>query len=481
MKKKVHIIGIVGQLSGPLAKALKDNGWEVTGSDQEKVYPPITTYLDENKISYTRGFREDNITEDLDLVILGGISVGSFVPDSRENLEINKARSLGLKIISQAQALKELLIKKESIVVAGTYGKTTITAMLVAIFEKAGLDPSYMFGGISKGFADPLKITDSVWSIVEGDEYLAPDLEKKPKFLYYQPKYTVLTAARWEHQDVYQKEKDYWRVFKKLVALIPQDGFILANRSGENADEVLKDFKGKKIFYNLQKALGVEWWAEGIKLEEKGSSFLIVSKTGLKASVNLKVLGKHNIENALGASALALSLGVDEKYVKQGLESFLGIKRRLEMLGSWGEAVLIDDISQSKPRVVAALRAIKDHFKEKRIIVVFDPHYSGLLYKASLVDYPGMFDLAGKVIISRVSFKKEISKKDRVLGKDIVEKIKQTQKEVKYLPLEEELVNEVMAYIKKGDVIVFMSSGGLYGEKIKKEIIKQLRNRVKIS
>ena len=481
MKKKVHIIGVAGQLSGPLAKALEDNDWQVTGSDQKQVYPPITDYLDNNKISYTRGFNQDNISKDLDLVILAGIAVGSFVPDSRENPEIDKARQLGLKIISQAEAIQKLLIKKESIVVAGTYGKTTTTAMLVAIFKKAGFDPSYMFGGISKGVTNPLAITDSIWSIVEGDEYLAAGKERQPKFLYYQPKYLILTAARWEHQDVYKKRGDYWVAFKKLLSLIPEDGFVLANKSGENIDKVLTSFKGRKVFYSLKKVKEAKWWVEDIKLGEKGSNFLIVNKQGLKISIKLKVLGRHNIENALVAGALALSLGVGEKAVRQGLKSFMGIKRRLEIIGCWKEVTVIDDISQTRPRVKAALRAIKDHFPQKRILVIFDPHYSGLLYKPSLNDYPGMFDLAGKVIISRVSFKKEISKKDRVLGKDIVEKISQTQKRASYLPLKKELIREVTEYLKEGDVVVFMSSGGLYGEGIKKEVIKQLRNRVKIS
>jgi len=478
-KKKVHIIGIAGQLSGPLAKALKDKGWQVTGSDQKKVYPPITTYLKNNQISYTRGFSEDNISKDLDLVILAGIAVGSFVPDSRENLEINKARKLGLKIISQAEAIQRLLIKKESIVVAGTYGKTTTTAMLVSIFKKAKLDPSFMIGGISKNLEHPLRIADSNYSIVEGDEYLAAGKERKPKFLYYQPKYLLLTAARWEHQDVYKSREDYWEAFKKLISLIPDNGFVLANHSGENIDRVLESFGGRKIFYGLKKAEGVDWWAEDIQLGEKGSSFSIVGENGLRVLITLKVLGKHNIENALAAGALALSLGVKEEVVKLGLEDFLGIKRRLEVLGSWNGVTLIDDVSQSKPRVVAALRAVKEHYSKARVLVIFDPHYSGLLYKSSLDDYPGAFDLAERVLISRVRFKKEISKEERVLGKDILEKVKKTQKNAYYLPLEEELTNEASKYLRNGDVVVFMSSGGLYGEEIKKAIIGKLKEREK--
>ncbi|MFH1601825.1 MAG: Mur ligase family protein [Candidatus Shapirobacteria bacterium] len=475
--KKVHIIGVAGQLTGPLAGAFKAMGWKVTGSDQKKIYPPLTTYLEKNNISYTRGFNLSNISKSLDLVVTGGSVFSSMGNGGKPNIELDKARKLGLKIISQAGALQKILIKQNSIVVAGTYGKTTTTAMVSAILKKAGFNPSHMFGGIAKNSQDPLRITDSNWSIVEGDEYLASDFNYKPKFLYYRPKYLLLTAARWEHQDVYKKEKDYLDAFKKLISLVPFRGFILANKSGENLSEVLKNFTGKIIFYNLKKRKGVDWWTENISLDKTGSRFVLKNKQGLQVALALNLLGKHNIENALSAASLGMALGADKKHVQKALKSFRGIKRRLEILGTFSGVTVVDDFSQSRPRAQAALLALKDHFPNSRLVVIYDPHYSGLLYRSSLDDYPGMFDLANRVLVSRVSFRRAVSKKERVLGRDIIEKIRLTQKNARYLPLEEEIVDQAIESVRSGDVLAIMSSGGQRAERIKRGIIAKLKKR----
>lgn len=475
MKKKVHIIGVAGQLSGPLAKTLQDNDWQVTGSDHSNIYPPATDYLEVNKIEYSRGYSAKNIKKNLDLVIVAGSAL-AYDP---QNPEVIRAKKLGLKVISQAQAIRQVVIKKNSIVVAGTYGKTTTTAMLVSIFKKANLNPSYMFGGMTKDLTDPLRITNSDWSIVEGDEYPTLGFNPRSKFLFYRPSYLILTAARWEHQDVFKTEKDYLATFKKLLKLIPENGFVLASKSGKNVLKILKRFAGKKLFYSAVKNEKGNWRAGSIELSKQGSKFLLSGKNGQKLLLRLRVLGKHNVENAVAAAGLALELGLDKQAVRQGLESFLGLQRRLETLGKFNGVTVIKDVSQTKPRVAAALQALQDHFPKKRVLVVFDPHCSGLFYRASLKDYPGMFDRADMVIISQVTFKKEIPKKERVLGKDIVAMVKKTQPRVKYLPVGKDLVGEVLRFVRPTDVIIFMSSGGLRGEKIRNEIIAKLKEREK--
>jgi len=468
-KRRVHIIGVAGQLSAPLAGALKNKGWQVTGSDQPAVYPPVTDYLTAHKISYTRGYSPKNITPNLDLVIVAG-SAFHYNP---RNPEVGKAKRMGIKIISQSEAVAKFVVKKNSLVVAGSHGKTTTTAMLVSIFEKANLNPSFMFGGITKDLKDPLKITDSDWSIVEGDEYPTFGFNLKSKFCHYRPRDVILTACHWEHQDIYKTEASYLKAFIKFLNLVPNKGKILACSSGKNIKRVLEKTKKTAILYDVNPGNQTDWWADNALLTLTGSEFLLRNKRGFSLTINLKVLGRHNIQNAVGAAGLSLELGISKKAVVGGLSSFIGLQRRLEIIGKYGEITLIRDISQTKPRVTATLRAIQEHFPGKRIIVVFYPHYSGFRYKSSLAEFSGMFDNADEIIITRVMFKKEIDKKNRVLGKNIVQVISQTQPNVAYLPIDDDVVDNVLKAVKPGSIVVLMSSGNYRA--IDEKIIKRLR------
>jgi UDP-N-acetylmuramate: L-alanyl-gamma-D-glutamyl-meso-diaminopimelate ligase len=466
-KRKVHIIGIAGNLSAPLAKAFLKMGWKVTGSDHPHVYPPATDYLDSLNIKWSRGYRRENISHDLDLVVIAG---SALLYDAK-NPEFLEAKRLQLKIISQAEAVGRFVVKENSIVVAGTYGKSTTTAMLVNIFEEAGRKPSFMFGALLIDGSDPLKITASSWSIVEGDEYPTLHFDPRPKFLLYSPKFLILTAARWEHKDVYKKEEDYLKVFRRLLEIIPQDGRVIASLRGENIPELTENIKIKD-YYSLNRQPKSFGWAEGVKLYPAGSSFYFNSRNlKRRIKIRLNILGRHNIENAVAAASLASLLGISPQQIAAGLESFTGLKKRLEIIGNFGGVTLVKDVSQTKPRIEAALQALRKHFPDGRLLVIFYPHHSGLQERSSLIDYPGTFDLADEVIVTKVVFKKGITGDKRVLGKDIVDFISKTQPNVKYIPLDDEIVCYLANHLREKDVAVFMSSGG-YREIINRLIAK---------
>jgi UDP-N-acetylmuramate: L-alanyl-gamma-D-glutamyl-meso-diaminopimelate ligase len=466
--KKVHIIGIAGNLSAPLAKAFLKMGWKVSGSDHPYVYPPATDYLDSLAINWSKGYHKENISSDLDLVVIAGSAL-LFDPQNPEYLE---ARRLGLKIISQAEAIGKFVVKKNSIVVAGTYGKSTTTAMLVKIFEKGGKRPSFMFGALPLDDSDPLRIRKSAWSIVEGDEYPTLHFDPRPKFFLYSPKFLILTAARWEHKDVYRSESDYLKVFRQLLKIVPQDGQVVASLSGENVLFLTKNIKPKKGYYSLKQQPESFWWAEKVELCRNGSRFYLNGRNlKRQIKIKLKVLGRHNIENAIAAAALSLSLGVSPEAIRLGLESFAGLRKRLEIIGNFRGITLVKDVSQTKPRIQAALRALKEHFPDGRLVVVFYPHHSGLQERSSLPDYPGTFDLADEVVVTKVVFRKNIPSNERVLGKDIVSFVSKTQPNVSYIPLDEEVVDYLTKCLRKQDVVVFMSSGG-YRQIIERLIVE---------
>ena len=470
-KKSVHIIGIAGKLSAPLAKALKDLGWEVTGSDQPNVYPPVTDYLEKWQIPYTRGYYRENIKDNLDLVIVAG----SAFHYQENNPEVQEAIRKKIPLISQAQAISRFVIKKNSIVVAGSFGKTTITAMLVSIFKEAGKKFSYMFGGMTKDELLPLQIVPSQWSIVEGDEYPTFGFDNRPKFWHYRPRWAILTACHWEHQDVYHSPRDYQAAFKKFLSLLPKEGKIFASFRGENVRKVVAQAEKETIFYSLYPEEGVEWWGEEKRFSSRGSSFTLIRKGKKVLSCSLRVLGEHNIENAIAAAALSLTLGISPSAVKKGLAKFRGLRRRLEIVTTVGGIKIIRDISQTKPRVQGALKALRLHFPHSSIKVIFYPHYSAFRYRSSLREFKGMFAGASEVAITRVVFKKGIAKSQRVLGKDIVQAAKLPSVRVNYLPLDEDVVEWAVKGIRKGDIIVLMSSGNYRG--IDEKIVERLKKK----
>src|SRR3989338_6699490 len=201
MKKKLYIIGICGRTMAPLAKMFKDMGWDVSGSDHH-AYPPNTDYLDKNQIPYFNSFSADHIKPDVDLVVIGGIAyhVGDINP------EVDEAKRLGLTVKSYPEIFHEYLEKPESIVVIGTYGKTTIGALLAWILETAGLNPSFDIAEITENFREGTRNTESQYSIIHGDEHPTLGYSDLPKFAYFSPKYLLLTTALWDHFNIYPTE-----------------------------------------------------------------------------------------------------------------------------------------------------------------------------------------------------------------------------------------------------------------------------------
>jgi UDP-N-acetylmuramate: L-alanyl-gamma-D-glutamyl-meso-diaminopimelate ligase len=446
---KVHIIGIAGVLSGALAVELKKQGWEVSGSDKEKIYPPVSLLLEKNSIKVFPGYSEKNLKENIDLVIVAG----SALLVDKNNPEVSRAKQLSKEVISQAQAIEKFVIKKESLVIAGTYGKTTTTSLCASILQKYGLDPSYMIGGVAIDIDySSLKITSSEWSVVEGDEYPTLHFDNRPKFLLYHPKYLVLTSAIWEHPDVYKSEREYLAEFKKLISQIPDDGFILANSEDRNLQNILQGAK-HVFWYSLRRGHKSDFWGENIVLGQNGISMDICSSRK-KISISSKMMGMHNAENIVSASGAAILLGIDEQAISQGITSAPMIRKRMQIIENIDNQVIIHDFSQTKPRIQAAIQSAKDHFPDHKIIVCFYPHYSGWKEKESLNGLSETFENADKVIITKVSYAKGKDKK--VTGSKIKNLIGE---KATYLPLDKDVPDTIIKSLGPKSVIIFMSSG----------------------
>lgn len=420
--KKAYFIGIAGTIMAPLAKVFLDLGWEVSGSDQEKIYPPVSTYLDENKIKYYKGYSEQNINTPFDLVIAGR----SALMADKNNPEYLKAKNLVDKVFSYPEILRDYLIKENSIVVTGTFGKSTTTALISWILINAGLNPSYAFGGEPINFSDGTKITVSKYSVVEGDETPALGENDPPKFMYYKPKYLLLTATQFDHPEVYKTKEGYINAYIKLVEMLPKDGV---------------------LFYDPKKV--------DKKVINAGQCQKMEFLTDFETKINERFK-----ESGLRAITLCNFLGIDPLIIKDSVLSFKGLKGRLEFLGEYGERLLYYDLSQHPSKVSLALNAIKNQNNKGRVFVVFNPSATSLKYKDGLSGYFDAFSGVDKVYIAKVNYLSSVSGENRVKGTDLMEAFGGSNRII-YEPIEEKIIARLKKDTKTDDIIIFMSSGGL--------------------
>jgi UDP-N-acetylmuramate: L-alanyl-gamma-D-glutamyl-meso-diaminopimelate ligase len=461
-KKKAYFIGIAGKAMSALANSFGEQGWEVLGSDHKGIYPPVSTYLQEKGLKYTEGYSEKNLPSEVDLVVVGR----SPLMIDPQNPEYLKAKKQRFTVKSYPEVVREYLVKENSVVVAGTYGKTTITALLSYILEKAGLNPCFLIGGIPLNFENGVRITDSNFSVVEGDEPPALFKGDPSKFMFYKPKYLVLTATIYDHPEVFKTEKEYRQAFIDLVKLLPKDGLIVYNKEN-TSPRVLENFSGKKISYSFNDP-SCDYFVSEVSFGQM-TSFKIKGEV-LKTCL----LGKHNLENICAAFALASELGIKNEIIAEATAQFKGVKTRLEFLGTAGGRIFYWDFAQHPAKVKGTLEALRTHFPDKKIIGVYDPKTTGLKYKESLGWFKDSFKQADEVIVAKVGFIKDVPAEQRVSGKDLVEAISRSQRKCFYEPFSEKITEYLISNTKKGDIVVFMSSGGMDFTNFIKKTVKEI-------
>jgi len=433
----IHILGIAGSMTAPLAIALKKQGHFVTGSDQQKIYPPFSGQLKRAKIPVN----QTPINSNIDLAIIGS----SFLAFNRSREEFTQIKTQKIPYISATKYLATHLAKENSILVAGAYGKTTISAALSYLLEKASFRPSYMFGGQSLNHLPSLKFSNSSWSVIEADESIN-GLDTKAKFLYYPVKYLILTSVYWEHKDSYRDSESNFNAFKNLVKKIPPDGLLVYNQNEKSLNKLLPFARCQVFPYD---------------------------QTKLKN----KLIGKYNQQNLAAVETLASLLQINPKIIASSLNSFKGVRRRLEIKAKINNIVFIDDYAQSATRIKSALKAIKDNYPRSKIKVFYEPHASFLQYKSNLKELSTVFDQATEIVIYRLKFSPNKGAKDRICAKDYLSTIAHSL----YIPLETEVLKHYQNSLHEGEILVHFSSGGAEGLKIFQKIINLSKKNVKIN
>jgi UDP-N-acetylmuramate: L-alanyl-gamma-D-glutamyl-meso-diaminopimelate ligase len=468
LPKRVHVIGICGVATSALAIAFHKRGVKVTGSDKG-FFPPVSTELEKHKVPFYAGWHPEKMTEHgVPDVIIVGTASGS------QNPETAYAKEHNIPMYSFAEAIGEFFAKENSIVCVGTWGKTSSSALLSFILDHASWDPTYMFGGVSLSHESSARLTESQWSVFEGDEYKSSPTDPTAKFFYYKPTHLLLTAVSWDHADLYPTEKEYFAAFEKLLGNIPPAGFITACADHGGVQKILGIFKGKKVTYGREGGKGMYTYS-GVTQSTTGID-LNISFGEKVYQIHSPMLGAYQAENITGCFAMAHSLDIEPEKIIEAISLFKGLKRRLEKrldgTGSTSGVTVLDDIAHSPEKASSVLATLREIYSRK-IITVFEPNIGGRS-RESAGKYDNAFKNSDIVLIPRLTKLKvaEDAKEQPMDGEELAKTIMKTHPNVVYIDADDQVVAFLQQQTKKGDVIAFLGSHGFRG--MIEEVVKIL-------
>ncbi|HEY4717178.1 MAG TPA: UDP-N-acetylmuramate--L-alanine ligase [bacterium] len=455
----IYLMGIAGVGMGNLAGMLKSRGVNVRGSDKQ-LYPPMKEYLEGLKIDTKIGFSPENLLPAPDIIIVGNVI-------SRDNPEVQEMRRRGIPFLSMAEAIRRFfLMEREVVVVAGTHGKTTSTAMLGWLLASAGRDPSVFLGGVSRNFNSGFRLGKGKYFVIEGDEYDTAFFDKGPKFLHYNPENLLLTTVEFDHGDIYESLDDVKNAFKKLIEILPNNGYIAYGGYSPVAVELLKDCRISSEGFGDN---GL-WQADDIKIENSSAEFTVLKDKKIFGRFRWKLIGNHNITNCLGAIAIADRIGLSVKEIAAGIESFRGVKRRQEIAGEYRGILLIDDFAHHPTEVRETISAVKLFYPERRLWAVFEPRSNTSRRNYFQKDYPSSFKKADITVISGIYNPDALANGIRLNPQKIVKDLCSEAKDAFYKESVNEIVDLIADNALKGDIVLIMSNGS-FGD-----IVNKLKN-----
>ena len=448
--KHIHLMGICGTAMASLAGVLKQKGYHVTGSDQN-IYPPMSVFLDQLSIPVQRGYSPENLFPAPDLVIVGNVI-------SRQNPEAIQLGLLKIPYLSMPQALGAFAITDRiSIVVSGTHGKTTTSSLVSHLLEQAGLDPGFMIGGMVNNFQSNFKIGKGPYFVVEGDEYDTAFFDKGPKFLHYLPKIVILTSIEFDHADIFRDLNHVIETFSRLIDIIPADGLLIANRDDRIVTAMAEKARCRVITYGMNG--GAEWSAAGLSGRDGMTHVNILKKDKSYASLSTPLYGNHNISNLLSVAALSEYISVDKAILLDACRTFKGVKRRQEIRGEKNGILILDDFAHHPTAVQKTIEAVKDRYKDRRLLAAFEPRSNSSRRNVFQEEYSLAFDMADLIFIPDPVMVEKIPSEERFSSKKLVERLKERGLDAEYFPDSGQLLKGIVGRAKKGDVILVMSNG----------------------
>lgn len=450
----IYMLAIGGTGMAPLACLLQDQGHRVRGVDGP-LYPPMSTLLAAAGIEPQVGYDPRHLEPPPDLVVIGNAV-------HRSNLEAQEAERRGLPIVSMPQALARFFLTgKRPLVVAGTHGKTTTTALGAFVYSQCGQDPGYLIGGVPRDLPSSFCPGGGERFIVEGDEYNAAYFDRGPKFLHYQPETLILTSVEYDHADLYPTPEALWEAYARLIALLPPAGLLVACGDSEKVRELASEARCRTIFYGLSPENEVH--PEGpIEALPEGSR-LVVAEQDIHTGVRLALAGEHNVSNALAVWTAARHHGLPAEAVSSALSRFRGVKRRLEEVGEGRGVVVVDDFAHHPTAVAKTIEALRQRYPGRRLVVLFEPRSLTAGRKFFFEPYCAAFAGADRVLFAPIFHSGRLAEEERLDLPALAERLAAMGVAAEVCASDEALFARALEAAQPGAVLATMSSGSFNG------------------
>ncbi|NJR13882.1 MAG: hypothetical protein HC779_06510 [Phyllobacteriaceae bacterium] len=463
---KAHFIGVCGAGMSAVAHLMQQAGYAVSGSD-EGFYPPVSDYVARIGIETRQGYAAGNIPADAARIVIG--KNAKLVPET--NAEVAQALT-GHKsqVRSFPEIVSEMARTTHNIVVAGSYGKSTVTSLIAFVLAHAGYDPSYLIGALPHGFDHTSNLGAGAHFVIEGDEYPSANWDSRSKFEHYRPSTVVLTAACHDHVNVFPTLAEYHAPFHRLMNLITQDGLLVACTAESNARSFFDAFNGRKRSYGID-AHDAEWQAHNLA-PGAVTTFSLIADGATLGTIHTTLLGRHNVENILATAAVLLGGSiVTFKQFAVAIAAFEGLARRLDRKVPKASAIHVyEGFGSSHEKARSAIDAMRLHFPESRLIVLFEPHTFTWRNRNALPQYRTAFDGTDMVFAHKPPVQGETSHNQASLD-EILTEARRWHPHVQ--PFNS--VAEIVDAAQPGDVVLILSSGNFDG--LMQPVIKSLAEK----
>jgi len=457
-----HFLGICGTAMGSVAAELRERGFSVTGSD-ENIYPPMSIFLEKKGIALKEGYRAENIPADVDVVVVGNAI-------KRGNPEVEAVLNRKLFYLSLPEVLKNYFLRgRHNLVVTGTHGKTTTTALLAWIMEKAGHKPGYLVGGLSKNLGQGARLNRSKYFVIEGDEYDSAFFDKRSKFIHYLPELLIVNNIEFDHADIFHDLEEVKLSFRRLLNVVPQNGMVLLNGDDRNCVEVAKDCLAQMIEVGFSENCAQR--IRDVAYSSTGSRFKLGDD-----NFEISLIGEFNVRNAAMAVTAARFYDVPKAKIDNALKSFSGIARRQEVRGEVRGVKVVDDFGHHPTAIAQTLQALRHRYPGHRLWAVFEPRSNTTRRAVFQQQLPDALQLADGVFIAQVAKLEQIPEKERLNPEAVVDAIANSGRPAFYEENADAIVDRIVPMLQPKDVVVVFSNGGF--DNIHEKLLKALGSKL---
>ncbi|GBC62036.1 UDP-N-acetylmuramate:L-alanyl-gamma-D-glutamyl-m eso-diaminopimelate ligase [Desulfonema ishimotonii] len=449
--EKIHLIAVCGTGMGALAGMLRDLGYQVTGSDQG-IYPPMSEFLDRKGIPVTEGFDAGSLAYRPDLVIVGNAV-------TRLNPEAQAMSDMGLNFCSMPQAINHFIAgDKKVLMVTGTHGKTTTCSILAWMLYEAGLDPAFFIGGILRDFNSNYRMGKGEYIVIEGDEYDTAFFDKGPKFVHYDPLMAVLTGVEFDHADIFRDLEHVKSFFDRLLSKMTPESTLMAFDANENVADLVRDRACRVLKYGGRE--DSPWRLGAVRAAPPWTVFEVLKYREPFGRFRTKLVGRHNLLNALSAIAVADRLGISADAIGRALETFQGPKRRQEVRGVKNGVTVMDDFAHHPTAVRETIRAVRPFYPDGRLIAVFEPRTNTSMRDVFQDVYATVFDDADMICIRKPSRLDKVPENERFSSEKLVNDLNARGESAYHSDDTDGIIAFLTGEARPGDVVLVMSNGG---------------------